>query len=250
MSSPKQLLATLLVGGIGGLIAGVFVLPVLVRVNLFGTANLLNKLLPQTQTVITKVEEKPVFIPQPDYFSDAINKIEPRVVAIQSFSGGTLVRSGSGIVLTQDGLIGTLNSIVPPMLTVQVSANGKIYSGKVVFRNYANNLAIISIGESGLEVAGLKSELPALGQNLLVFAKTVSFGQDKPLVAEALVSQTDTDRGLFKITIPYDQFLFGSVLIDDTGSVLGLLDFRTQKPAIIKAKALEESLSSALTKSK
>lgn len=250
MSNLKRFLLPALLGGMGGFIIGIVGLSIFVRYNFFGSAAIFTNVLPQEQNVVIKVEEKPVFIPQPDYFSDAINKIEPRVVAIQSFSGGTLVRSGSGVILTQDGLIGTLNSIVPPLLIVQVSANGKIYSGKVVFRNYANNLAIISIGESGLEVAGLKSELPALGQNLLVFAKTVSFGQDKPLVAEALVSQTDTDRGLFKITIPYDQFLFGSVLIDDTGSVLGLLDFRTQKPAIIKAKALEESLSSALTKSK
>ena len=234
MSNWPKTLIILLVGFGGGL---------------FGSM-IFNEIAQRDQNVVKKVEEKTVFIPQPDYFSEAITKIGPRVVAIQSFSGGTLVRSGSGVVLTQDGLIGTLNSIVPPLLTLQVITNGKIYSGKVIFRNYTNNLAIISIGESGLEVAGLKSESPALGQNLLVFAKTVSFGQDKPLVAEALVSQTDTDGGLFKITIPYDQFLFGSVLIDDTSSVLGLLDFRNQKPLVMSTKLLEESLSKSLTKGK
>ncbi len=250
MSSQKQLLITLLIGGIGGLIAGIFMLPVVVRVNLFGTANVLSKLLPQAQTVTTKVEEKPIFIPQPDYFSKAIAKTEPKVVAIQSFSGGTLVRSGSGIVLTQDGLIATLNSLVPPLQIVQVIISGKIYSGKVIFRNYAGNLAIVSIGESSLQAAELKSELPALGQKLLAFAKTANFGKDAPLVGEVLVSQTNTSKGEFKIAVPYDQFMFGSVLIDNFGIVLGLLDFRNQKPLVIASKLLEEALALALAKAK
>lgn len=253
MSSGLRLHTVLIAGTtglVGGLIAGVFVLPFLVKGNLFGTAAIFNKLPNQSQTVITKIEEKPVFIPQPNYFSEATDKINPRVVAIQSFSGGILLRSGSGIILTQDGLIATLNSLVPANTQlVQVVNGNKIYSGRIVFRSYNKNLAIISIADSGLQTAKFKLESPALGQDILAFAKTVNFNKDSPLVTGALISQVNADSGQFKIIIPYDQFIYGSALINSQAEVLGLLDFRNQKPIVVTSKLIEETLSSALTKS-
>lgn len=238
----------LLIGGLGGFLAGSIVLPLLIKTNFLGTAAIFNKLAFQAQTVVTKIEESPILIPQPNYFSDAIGKVESRVVAIQSFSGGTLVRSGSGIILTRDGIIGTLNSIVPSdAKIIQVIAGDKIYSGKIIFRNYNKNIAIISIAGSNFQAAGLKSELPALGQKLLVLAKTVGFGKSMPLVAEAIVSQADSNNEQFKINISYDQFLYGSAIIDNEASILGLLDFRNQKPLVITSELLADTLSAGLT---
>src|SRR3989344_2216958 len=91
------------VGAAGGLIAISFIVPLLARVGFWNTAAILNgpATLPQP-TESPKAQPNPA--PQLNFFSDAINKIQPGVVAVQSFSGGALVRHGSGTMLTQDGL--------------------------------------------------------------------------------------------------------------------------------------------------
>lgn len=248
MSNPRKTIATLLIGGIGGFMAVSIMLPFFVKYNIAGMAVIFNKLVLPSQTVEPKVEASAIGAQKQNDFSFAIDKVEPSIVALQSFSGNNLTRSGSGIILTQDGLIGTINSLVPSVITyVQVIKDNKIYSGKIIFRSYNKNLALISISESNLRAIELKPKMPDLGQELLVFAKTISFGKDMPLVARAAVSQADGNAGLFKVHIAYDQFLFGSALVDDEGNFLGLVDFRNQKPIVITPKTIEEIVSLALT---
>ncbi len=203
---------------------------------------------PQTTT---QIQKETVIIPPSDYFSEAIKKIEPSVAAIQSFSGGQLVRSGSGIVLTQDGLIATTNSVAPADASVfQVFNGGKIYKAKVVFRDYEKNIAIISVPEADFQVAKFKSGLPNLGGQLLIFSKQVSFSKENPFVEEAMVSRVNEENGTFLISAAYDHQLFGSALADGEGTVLGMVDFRNQKPVVIFSKLIEETLGAYLARPK
>lgn len=245
MLNSKNFIVSALIGGIGGFVIGVIGLAIFVSNNFWSVATILGK--PEEQAV-AKSDVKTVFIPRPDYFSDAIAKIEPKVVAIQSFSGGALIRSGSGTVITQDGLIATLNSVVPSAQTLQVIIGGKAYLGKIVFRNYNANIAIISVAAFNLQTAKLKKDLPVLGQKLLLFAKIANFNKDIPMVAEALVSQVNIDGGQFKVSLPYDQFMYGAAILDNNGDIIGLLDFRNQKPVVVTSKLLEETLVASLTK--
>lgn len=244
-------------GFAGGLIGSIFIFSFLLRVNFLNTATILSNfavqsLQSQTPEVVEKTESQPAITPQLNYFSEAINKIKPSVVAIQSFSGGTLIRYGSGIILTQDGLIATLNSIVPANASViQVTNAGKIYKARTVFRDFNKNIALISITvENNLQVTRLNSELPGLGQKLLVFAEVVDFNEDKPLVAEALVSQTDEKNGQFKLSLGYEQSFYGAAAADNSGTILGLVDFRSQKPVVVFSKTVDYLLNTHLTKSK
>lgn len=247
MSRVKNLFIILVIGGIGGILASGILLPFLVRTNLWGTASLLGKLMTKPETVITRVEKETIIIPQSDYFSEAIKKIEPSVVAVQSFSGGQLIRSGSGIALTRDGLIMTVNSLVPASAEIfQISAGGKIYKAKVVFRDYAKNVALISVPEASLQVARLKSDLPNLGQELLIFSKLVSFSKENPLVEKAIVSRMDKDGSTFEISAPYDYRFYGSALVDGEGTVLAIIDFKNQKPVAISSKLIGNTLGNYL----
>ena len=251
--SRKILMAVGVAGAAGGLIASILIMPFLLRVNFLNTATILGNLTTthQPTTTINKTENQPVITPQLNYFSEAINKIQPSIVAIQSFSGGALIRYGSGIILTQDGLIATLNSVVPVGPSVmQVTNSGKISKAKVVFRDYSKNIAIISITvENNLQVARLRYELPGLGQKLLVFAEMVDFNEDKPLVEEALVSQVDSKNGQLKLSFTYEPSFYGAAVVDNDGIVFGLLDFRNQKPIVIMSKTLNDTLNAYLTKS-
>jgi len=248
VSSPKQIILVLAFGIIGGVVAGVFITPLLVRTNFLNSAVILSKVL-NTQTV-TQVQKEVITVPSSDYFSEAIKKIDPSVAVIQSFSGGQLVRSGSGIVLTRDGLIATTNSIVPADADVfQVFNGGQIYRAKVVFRDYAKNIAIISVPATSFQVAVFKSGLPNLGQELLVFSKQVKFSKENPFVEEAIVSRINEGDNAFSISAAYDYQLFGSALLDGEGEVLGIVDFKNQKPSVVFSQSIKGALSAYLAQS-
>lgn len=245
MPNFKQAFLTLTLGLAGGVMGGVFIFPFLVRVNFLNTAVVLDKIL-KPQTII-QVQKETIIIPPSDYFSEAIKKIEPSVVAVQSFSGGRLIRSGSGIVLTRDGLIVTVNSLVPASAEIfQVTGGGKIYKAKVVSRDYAKNIALISVPEASFQVARFKFDLPNLGQELLIFSKLVSFGKETPLVEKATVSRTDGSGNTFEISAPYDYRLYGSALVDGEGNILALIDFKNQKPVVLSSKLVEDILNTYL----
>jgi hypothetical protein len=249
MPNFKQILLILFAGAIGGVLAVIFVAPILVRTNFLNTAIVLDKIIkPQT---VTQVQKETVVVSSSDYFSEAIKKVGPNVVAIQSFSGGQLVRSGSGIVLTQDGLLATTNSVVPENADVfQVFSGGKVYKAKVVFRDYDKNIAIISVPDASFQVAKFKPDPPDLGRQLLIFSKQVSFSKENPFVEEVLVSRTDEENSTFFISAAYNYQLFGSALTDGEGTVLGMVDFRNQKPVVIFSKLIEEALNNYLARSR
>lgn len=245
MFSPRQFFLILALGVVGGIIASVFIFPLLVRTNFLNTAVVLDKILkPQ---MITQVQKETIIIPESDYFPEAIKKIEPNVVAIQSFSGGQLIRSGSGIVLTRDGLIATTNSVAPAGAEIfQAFNGGKIYKGKVVFRNYVKNIAVLLVSEADFQVAQFKPDLPDLGQELLIFSKLVNFGKENSYVEGAITSRIDESAGTFEVSAPYNYQFYGSALINGEGAILGMIDFKNQKPVVVFSKVIEDVLNSYL----
>ncbi len=236
----------LLIGAVGGMLAGGILLPVLARNNFLGTAAILNSIW-QPETVVTKIEKETILIPQPNYFFEAVKKIEPSVVAVESFLEGRKIRSGSGVILTQDGLIATTVSVVPANATFfQVTNQGKIFRAKVVSRDYVKNLALISVESSGMSVMKMKLDLPTLSQRLLVFSKQVEFGKDSPVVEEAVVSKVSVDGDSFDIIAGYDDELFGSALIGGEGNLFGIMNFKNRRPAVIFSSVITEFLNTYL----
>ncbi len=248
MEKFKNFLIAFIIGGLGGFMASILVLPFLVKTNFLNSAVILDKIV-QPREIITKIEEKTVLVPRTEYFSGSISKLKNSVVAIESFNQNQLIRMGSGIVMTQDGLVVTLNSVVPAEATViQVINSGKIVSAKAVFRDYINNLAIINIPENDLQAVRLKEGLPELTQNLAILSKFFELGKDFLLVNPALVSQVDSDKNTFKISAQYDENNYGAALIDNNGSVLGILDFKNFKPVLILPEVINRDLSSYFAK--
>lgn len=243
----RKYILILLIGAVGGVFAVGVLLPVLARNNFLGTAAILNSIW-QPETVITKVEKETILIPQPNYFFEAVKRVEPSVVAIESFFEGRKIRSGSGVILTQDGLIATTVSVVPVNANIfQVTNQGKIFNAKVVSRDYVKNVALLSIDSSGLSVIKIKTGLPTLSQRLLVFSEQVEFGKDNPMIEEAIVSKANLDNDTFDIITGYDDKLFGAALIDGEGNLLGIMNFKNRRPDIIFSSVITESLSRYLS---
>lgn len=245
MSKTNIIMGALVMGGLGGILSTNIFLPILVDKNFLGTAEIINKFAP-TQRPIIRIEEKTVVISRAEYFAEAIEKIKYSVVAIQSFNAGKLLYSGSGLILTQDGIIIALNSLVPVEAdSFQVIHLDEIYSPKILFRDYKKNLALLSISENNFSVAKLNLNIPELGQDLLVFSKIVDFGKDLSSVVSTFVSQVSSN---FSVNVPFDVNLSGASLIDNKGSVFGLIDFNMLKTSIISSLVISEILETYLSR--
>jgi hypothetical protein len=223
-------------GLIGGFVAQTLFLPNLIEANIFGTADILKQ-------VYKKSEESAAKTPLPVYkqldFTEGIIRSEPVVVAVQAFKDNKLIRSGSGVVLTQDGLIITLNSLLPTDSDFfQVVSPAKIYRGQVVTRNIGKNLALLLIPENNLPIARFTKELPGLSAPLLVLSRLVETGIPKFQVLPTSVIRVDQTEKTFRTQTSYDSLIYGSPIIDQNGLVLALLDFRGSKPNLILADSL------------
>ena len=242
--SAKQLTA-LIVLTAAGFLAGVLFLPLSLRYNWLGSAALLSEAIGGRE-VVTRVEERTTVVPKSDYFADAIEKVQGSVVAVQAFRQGALLRSGSGIVLTEDGLVATVNSVVPPEAKVfQVTKENRIYQASVIFRDYSKNLAVISVPGLNARAGQFKNATPQLADTLLVYSRQVRLGKDLAYIAGALASQVVADTE-FKISTAYYTALFGAAVVDTNGNILAMLDFKNGRPQAIAAPAVTAVLVSYL----
>lgn len=111
---------------------------------------------------------------------DAVNKVSPAVVSILSkrqisdfFGANTEEGSGSGFIITADGLIATNKHVVSndqSEYTVAL-ADGRTYTAKVISRDPSFDFAIIKIDEKNLPVVELGSS-----DNLKVGERVIAIG--------------------------------------------------------------------------
>ena len=101
-----QILGIFLIGLIGGIFGSQVVWPLLVERPLFYKYNL-----PQTPTYVTETKE--ITVQENIALQDAVEKVRKTAVAVRSRDLAGNVRQGSGFVLTSDGLILTLNELLP-----------------------------------------------------------------------------------------------------------------------------------------
>lgn len=248
-------------GFAGGFAAVVFVLPFLARFDFWDGKQLIGSLGVAPEKIIERVEERTVIVPEQDIFVEAVKKAAPSVVSVQAFRGGQMIRSGSGIILTQDGLIVTLTGLVPVEAEVvqivggggspQSGEAGQIWRGKVEKRDYRSGVALVSVSvASGLAVARMNTDLPAVASGLLALGKTFRLGAENILVEDALVSWIDERAKSFGISAVFNNQLYGAALIDGNGSVLGLVNFVNQKSAVVLSNQIQSALEEYFNKKK
>ena len=217
-----------------------FLIPALVSNNVAGLGNLAG-FINRPETVINKIEKETLVVPEADYFGDDLKKNNLRLVFIQSFSQNKILRFGSGIVLTQDGIIATLNSVVPPDAEFyQVWLDDMPQKAKVAYRDLRNNIALVKVESSNLSVVELSGVMPRLASSLLFIGKIVNFNKTEQIVEPVIVTSAQDGNFLFKAD--YSESLFGAALIDKDGKVLGIANFKNRIPVLIKSDRIKEVL--------
>lgn len=217
----KKFLAILIIGGIGGVLLNNLVLPSLIQLNFLGSAGILKFFVkPQIQTVIQN-KEKTILI-EPDFWKEIIPKTKGSVVLVQYFSGNKLLTQSNGIILTNDGLISVPLSSVPRGYPfIQVFFDSRVFKAKIVFKDIANNLALIKADEQNLPIFDFADNKDIfLGENLLILGRLFKVNQSKIFIQASMAKEID-DRVIFLDTQKVN--ILGSALINSKGKLAGMV---------------------------
>lgn len=224
--------------GIAGGILGSLVTAVLFNKNYVDTNSNLEALI-APKTVINRIEQKISATDREALFAAVVDKGYQNIVAVQSFVGGKMLRFGSGLIMTQDGLVVTLNSVVPPSAGFfQVFVGDRIDKAKVVSRDYQNNLALIELTENDLVPADFVSESPKLGSDLIILGKHNDVQGSHEFALPAFVFESAA--GNIKLLTTYDGATYGAVVFDRNGHIAGILDWQQNSPKVISVAAIKK----------
>lgn len=138
--------------------------------------------------------------------------------------------SGSGVIITPDGYIVTNSHVVEEAGTVEVTLpDGSDYNAKVVGRDPATDLAMLSVPGSGLPIAHLgDSDRLRVGQlaiaigNPLGFQSTVTAGVISALGRSLRSRNSRLIEDIIQTDAALNPGNSGGPLVDSRGSVIGI----------------------------
>ena len=209
-----KIIALFIIGMGGGIFADQIFWPYIVERPLFFAYRL-------DQAPVYVTERKEITIQENTALQDAVEKVEKAVVGIQTKTQAGRVFRGSGLVITSDGLIVTLNELIPQGKNFVFFVDGDTPSYQVLKRDTKANLALIKLEAERLPTLGFgdTSKL-RLGQR--VFLVGAVLGQDglQKIVNEGIIRTIGNDS--ISTTIFEKSILAGSPLFSIEGEVIGL----------------------------
>ena len=226
----------LIIGGLGGILADQFLLPYLSTIPFFSKISFIEHAGNGT-TIINPTEK--IIITENTAIEDAIDKINPNLVAIQSFQNKRLIKQGTGFIMTSDGLIVTAADLVPAWATEYlVFRNDNFLTAQVIKIDSKSNLALLKIEEVNLSVASLANlEEIHLGQRIVLVGVELVKNNLNYFVNLGVIRSINEE--MLRINLTEENSLAnGSPLINVKGQVLGLnlVDYK----GLIKTVPIDE----------
>ena len=152
---------------------------------------------------------------------DAIEKVERAVIGITTKTKKGKTISGSGLVVTSDGLIVTLAELVPQGGEFTFFVDGKTPKAQVLKRDLEKNLALVKIEAEGLSTVGfVDSKGLRLGERVFLLGMIFEKGDSVSVVNQGIVkffTRTYIRTNIFEKAV-----LKGSPLFNISGELLGL----------------------------
>ncbi|MCH7552041.1 trypsin-like peptidase domain-containing protein [Patescibacteria group bacterium] len=206
-------------GILGGIWAQAFLLPYFASHAPFHNWGFVKEWNART-TVIREVKE--FVVNQDQALELTVARVEKVVVGVKSTNGIRTIE-GSGFIVTSDGFILTLASIVPQGYTVMISLNQEeeALEAQVLKRDVQKDLALLEIKKNGLQTTSFAGEEDVkLGMTVLLLGKIFEGNELITIVNKGVVKALSEDR--VRTTIFEKTILEGSPLFDIEGKVLGL----------------------------
>ncbi len=214
MKSALKIVIIFIVGMGGGIFADQIFWPYFVERPLFYEYRL-------ERAPIYITEKKETYIQENIALIDSFEKVEKSVVAISAVSPRGIKIEGSGLIITNDGLLVTLSELVPLNHNFSFYLNGKSYSFQILKRDNTLNLALIKLeGENFLTVGFKNSERIKIGKRVFLVGNLIDGDSSFKIANEGIVRYVDSEN--IHTNIKEDKVLKGSVLFNIQGEALGI----------------------------
>lgn len=210
----------LIIGGLGGIFADRAFLPYLANISPFSKLEFIKRAGNNT-TIINKTEE--VYIIENTALEQAIDKVEPSLVVVQSYRNKEPISRGSGFIVTSDGLVLTAADLILDQADQYlVLQRDRFLIARLLKKDSINNLALLKVDEANLPVVALADLADLrLGENIILvgaqmannnFYYFVNIGTIRSIESETLTVNLDEKN----------QRANGGSLINIRGEVIGL----------------------------
>jgi S1-C subfamily serine protease len=167
-----------------------------------------------------KIEKKEIRIQENTALKEAIDKVQKSSFFLKTQYKGKEI-SGSGFILTSDGLAITLADLVPWGGKFTFFVEGKPVHFQILKRDLKNNLALIKFEGENFSSSGFGDlEKLKLGERIFLVANFEKEKKIKILVDEGIVKSFDQD--LIETSFQEDERILGSPLFNIDGELLGL----------------------------
>lgn len=203
-----------IIGAVGGIFADQILWPYFIERPLFYEYRL-------EQNPIYITERKEITIQENTALKEAIKKVEKAVIGIRSETKDDRILEGSGLIVTSDGLVITLNSLLPRGSDFYFFIDGKMLSYQILKRDLESNLALVKIEESNLTTTGLADfERIKLGERVFLMGVIFENKTSGKFVNEGIIKSFNKD--LIQTNIFEQANFSGSPLFDIEGNLVGL----------------------------
>lgn len=166
-------------------------------------------------------ETKEVYIEENTALTESFSKVQDSIVGTRAVSKKGAVIEGSGLAITSDGLIITLNELVPYGREFSFFINGENPSYQVLKRDAELNLALVKLEADNLPTLGFKgSERLKKGERVFLAGAFFKDGALSKTVNEGVIRHFDSNY--MYTTIYGGSNLNGSFLFNISGEVLGV----------------------------
>lgn len=215
----RRFIYTLLVGGIGGMIFLLLAGLVLYRFNITGIGSLVDQWFAQ-RTVVREIKKEVITVSSDEATAGISKKSRESIWGIKSYYGSRVAGSGSGLAVTEDGLILTRNSVVPTGATYQIFNKDKTAKAKVLWRDPKRSLAILKT-DWLIKPLAFGQNKPEIGSTLFIFGQVPALKAGEPFVYRTLVNRLEGEEKIFLEGQPED-YLNGAAVFNTKGELVGL----------------------------
>lgn len=214
----SKILSIFLIGMVGGMFSSQVLLPHFLDDSFLGFDSAYLARLASGPIYLTEKNE--ITIQENSAIQDSIEKVKNALVAVRTKTAKNEIY-GSGLILTSDGLMVTLNELIPKGNEYAFFVNGKASDYQILKRDTKNNLALIKIKRDKLETCGF-ADLQELrtGERVFLLGKIFSAQGRLNLANEGIVKYFTNNY--IRTNLFEEKTLAGSVLFNIKGELLGL----------------------------
>ena len=168
-------------------------------------------------------------------------------VSIQTFAGPISVRTGSGTVISSDGLILTTVTVVPygsGSYAYQVAtADGQLLRAKTVWRD-RSGLVLLKVPATDLQTVSFDNDAPIqAGTDLSIVGAFVHLSRYIPVILPAKVPfLADTNDIPLSIDRTFWTMLAGARATDNAARAVGIVQLNGAYPRLVSAAIINESI--------